>query len=611
MPGPWEAYQEEKRKPWEDYGKPPAEEVSTLDSLKRQAGLTARYVVEGLAGVPGIFIDPFQKLAGTKTMSEGASSVLDRIGLPRPEGSTESLVGAVSKGLAGGGGFAAAARAIPSVAGAAPAFVNNAFAQQPVMQTVQSGVGAGASELTKQAGGGETAQLIAGAVAPLGVSSVTAMARATGRGVNELRRPLTQNGAEQIAADVLGRITQDRTAALRNLDDYLAAQQAQAAGGPRVGVPGSRPTAGAVSADYGLIGAEQLAARGPSAPLFAGRQAENTQARLDELGRLRATQDVYDGYVARREAATQGMREHVFNNARSDVEYVPVAERIRDLAATPAGGRVESQRALRWLADRVMRYVDEGRVDPRNAYELHKDIGDLVAGRVKDTNGSALRLAGGLANQVKQTLATQIESAAPGFRRYLETYHRLSRPIDRLEVLIDKLGGADLTKVTNAGVVSGPQGPTYNLSQAKVRNAVNAIEVALQNGPPLAPYQRDVLGRVLGDLNSETLASRGGKPPGSDTYQNMATANFLRGAFGDTLAEAGAVRQLSAPLNVVMRPLESRINDIVTRAFLDPEEMARLLRRARTRRPSPTLLGAAESAGSGLGFGLLGGALAP
>lgn len=591
-----------------------APEPSFADQLKRQGGLAVRQTAEGLAGVPGLFISPFQKLAGVKTMNEGVTSILDRMGLPKEETPGEHIAGAVSRGIAGGGGMAKAASAIPAALGAGSAWVNNLFAQQPVLQALQSGVGAGASEAVKQGGGGEGAQLIAGAVAPLGVSGGSAAVQAAGRGARELVRPVTQRGADQIAADVVGRITQDRTGALRNLDDYVAANRAQATGGPQVGVPGSRPTAGAVSADYGIVGAEQLAARGPSNPLFAARYAENNQARLDELSKLRATQDVYDKYVSRREELTSKARDAAFNNTRSDVEYVPVAEKIRDIAKTPEGGRVESEKALEWLANRVMKYVNEGRIDPRNAYELHKDIGDLVAGKVKDSNGSALRLAGGLANDVKKTLATQIESAAPGFKNYLEAYNRLSKPIDRLEVMIEKLGGEGLTKVTNSGISAGPQGPAFTLSQGGIRKKVDALDAALPAGPnglKLAPYQRDVLGRVSGDLNAEAFARRSGKEPGSDTYQNMATANFLRGVLGDSLAESGIARTISSPLNFAMRPLEGRVNDIVTRAFLDPEEMARLLRLARTRRPSPTLLGTTEAAGSGLGFGLLGGALAP
>lgn len=594
---------------------PPAPEPSLLDRAKRQAGLTLRYGAEGLAGVPGLFISPFQQLAGQKTMTQATSDLLDRAGVPRPEGATEEVVGAISRGIAGGGGFARAASAIPAAMKAAPAFVNNLFAQQPLAQAVQAGIGGGASEATKQAGGGTTAQLIAGALVPLAASGVAPTLGMAGRAAREVIRPVTRPGAQQIAADVIGSVTQDKTAALRNLDDWLALKAAEESGGRRVGVPGSKPTAGAVSADYGAIGAEQLAARGPANPLFAQRFAANNQARLDELAKLRATQDVIDHYVRRRDDATDLLREQAFANAKGPVDFRPVAERIVNLAKTPAGGREESRRALSWLAERLGRNAEEGRIDAPNAYALHQDIGDLVAGKIKDINGSALRLAGGLANEVKRTLAQQIELSAPGFKKYLETYTRLSKPIERLEVITAKLGDEGLTKVTNAGVVAGPNGPTYALSQAKMRNAVQNIDNALPvspRGSNLAPYQRDVLGRVVGDLNAEALASRGGKMPGSDTYQNMATANFMGRVLGDNLAQSGFASSVTGPLNFAFRKtgMESRINDLVTQAFLDPKLYAELLKKARKSRPSPTLLGISEDAERTLASGLLGSSMA-
>ena len=81
--------------------------------------------------------------------------------------------------------------------------------------------------------------------------------------LNELRRPLTQGGQEQIAADTLGRLTKDKPTALRNLTRYNELVALGDKNGVHVvGVPSSKPTAGAVAGDYGLVGAQQLASRG-------------------------------------------------------------------------------------------------------------------------------------------------------------------------------------------------------------------------------------------------------------------------------------------------------------------------------------------------------------
>jgi hypothetical protein len=589
---------------------------SVLDEFGRQAGLTVRAGAQGLAGLAGI---PANAAGAAYNLTAGAlgapranidlrgsvSDLLTRLGLPQPESNVEQFSGAVGEGMTGGGGAA-------KLAGAIPATARTILAASPFAQTVQAGIGGGAAEVTRQSGGGPVAQMVAGAVAPMVVAPAVAMTQAAGRGARELLRPTTGRGQEQVAADVLGRLALDKTRSISNLSEYNALKAIEeATGKPVVGVQGSKPTAGAVSADYGLIGAQQLLERGAANPDFAQRYAINNQARLNELAKLKANPEQVAAYVARRETLTGPLRENAFDKAKGPVDLGPVAERVGELIATPAGGRAESTKALRWITDRLEKYANEGRNDPRNAYALHQDIGDLVAGKITDGSGSALRLAGGLANDVKKTLATQIDAVAPGFKKYLETYSRLSKPIDRLEAITGRLGGEDLTRVTNATPLVSNGAGAFPLSQAKMRNAVADIGNTLPVGPrglPLAPRQSDIFGRVMGELNADTLASRGGKMPGSDTYQNMATANFLSGILGDSLGKSSAGKLLTKPLQWIYGPtgIEGNINDAITRAFLDPKEMERLLRMARSVRKSPTLLDAMGSEVGALGSGLLG-----
>jgi hypothetical protein len=260
---------------------------------------------------------------------------------------------------------------------------------------------------------------------------------------------------------------------------------------------------------------------------------------------------------------------------------------------------------------RLKLYNEDGRITPQHADALRMDIGDLVAGKISNEQGS-IRLAAGLANEVKKTLTAEITKVAPGFNRYLETYSRLSKPIERLDVIATRLGGSELSRVTNATPMAGPDGASFVLSQAKMRNQIGNIEQQLPVSPrglPMAPYQRDVLGRVMGDLNSETLASRGGKMPGSDTYQNMATANLLSSIFGKTLAEAGVPKVVSGPFNFAYKPLEQRIRNLVDEAYLDPKKMQELLKIARTRRNSPTLNDLLTTSEQNIYGGLLGAAV--
>lgn len=601
--GPWEEYQDAG--PWSEYAKEPERRRTMVEELRRQAALGLRSAIQGPAKFAGLFVDPFVQLAGGRPTAQRVGEQLTRWGLPQPETDNEQLAAAVNEAVVGGAPITKAAQMAAQGAQWVPPMVRQ-IAAAPGAEIASNAVGAGASEWARQAGAPWWAQAAAGAAAPLGVSAVNAVGGAVGRGVNELRRPLTKAGAEQVAADAIGRMTSDKTSAIDNLSQYAALKELERRSGKHlVGVPGSQPEAAAVAADYGLIGARRAVARGDAAPDFAAQAAKNNAARLDDLARLGATEQQIAAYELRRDAVTAGLRNRAFAGAKGPIDYAPVEARIAALASTPQGGRQETSRALAILQKWVQDRKDAGRVRPEDAYELHKDINDLIRGRVNDDKG-VVRLSAGMATEVKQVLADAIDQQAPGFRKYLKTYERLTRPIERLQVISDKLGGQDLSKVTNAMPLVTPEGAGYALSQAKLRNALPAIEAETR----LAPRQSDILRRNLGELNADVMASRGGAQPGSDTYQNIAAANLVNRVLGRTLAEAGGAKMAQGPLNLLLRPLEARIQEIQARAFQDPELMLELLKKSRTQRESPTLAGVLDFSAPRASGGLLGALLA-
>lgn len=556
-------------------------ERSLTDSLGRAAGLTARYAVEGMAALPGMVINPLTVAAGQKPWTQALSDTLTSFGLPQPESPGEKVSAEVSKALAGGGGLSALAQKAAMASQSVPAAVR-AIANAPVAEMASQGLGAGTSEAVRESGGPEWAAIAAGVAAPMGAQAAMSATKQAGVAARELVRPLTKAGREQIAADTLGRLTQDKTRALSNLDDYLNKVNA----GQPVGVPGSKPTAAAVAADYGLNAGEQAISRGDASPLFAMRRAENNAARLDDLARLNATEKMVEQLKAKRDTLTAPLRDAAFAKADQPVDFDRVRDVINRLRKTPEGGKQETARALEQLDNWIVARQAEGRVGAQDGYALHQDINDLIRGKISDDKG-AVRLAAGMATQIKQELANQVEKVAPGFRKYLSAYSRLSRPIERLEVITDKLGGADLSKVTTSMPLVGSEGAQYALSQDKVRRAVNAISGETRP----AARQSDILSRVLGDLNAEASAMRGGKLPGSDTYQNIASANFLNRVLGQSIAESGPGLVARKAVGLVMRPFESSINDAIVNAYLDPKEMRRLLAMARTSRGHTTLAG--------------------
>ena len=90
-----------------------------ISSLPRQAGLTARYGLEGLADVAGIVTNPIAATANAMganmpRLRDATSGVLDKIGLPSPNTPTERVVGDASRMLAGGGAMVCARDAAQS-----------------------------------------------------------------------------------------------------------------------------------------------------------------------------------------------------------------------------------------------------------------------------------------------------------------------------------------------------------------------------------------------------------------------------------------------------------------------------------------------------------------
>jgi hypothetical protein len=588
------------------------------ESALRAGGLGVRDVAEGLMSLPNIMGNAANTginmgLRGLDRVnsaitgqnapipqyglpSEATTKLLTRAGLPVPETGPEQFASSINRAVVGFSPMQAGANAVTGAAKSLP-FINSMLTK-PVSELATVATGAGASDLTRQAGGGEIAQAVAGMVAPLAINSAVGVTKRAASGINELRRPVTARGQDQIAADFMGRVTTDKGAALKNLERY----NQLVAKGATVGVPGSLPTAGAVAGDYGLIGAQQAISRGDASADFAKQFAKNNEARAADLSKLNATDKMVEFYEKKRWDKTSKLRDEAFDNATGPVDYGPVALKLGEVAGTAAGGRAEPQRALSWIAKRLDEYNGTpGRNDARNAYALHQDIGDLIAGKIADEKG-AIRLSAGLANDVKKSLAAQIEAVAPGFKKYMEAYSRLSKPIDRLDVIRQRLGGEDLSQVTNAMPQLTPDGATFTVSQAKMKNELANINAETS----LAPRQRDVLERVLGDLNSETVALRGGKQPGSDTYQNLASANLVNRVLGQTLGESGLGKTVARPLNFAYKPFEAKINDLIAKAFQDPKEMERLLRLARTSRGSPTLAGLLNSAGEKSSAGLLG-----
>lgn len=134
--------------------------------LARQAGLTARYGIEGLTSPANMIGDAF----GLRS-SEAISNLLSRIGLPRPENSTERVAGDVSRALAGTGGLTRLAQFASPTSEIGKALATG-FSENFGLQAGASAAASGAAGTTREMGGGPGSQLAAGLTAGVVVPGV-------------------------------------------------------------------------------------------------------------------------------------------------------------------------------------------------------------------------------------------------------------------------------------------------------------------------------------------------------------------------------------------------------------------------------------------------------
>lgn len=168
--------QPEQKRTWRDILKGTGKEVG------RQLGLTARYAVEGATAIPAAFAAPVNRMLGLPDPAQALSRGLTDAGLPQPQGGGERVVGDVSRALVGAGGSMGAGSLLQTAASPVAQGVGNILVSQPAIQAGSAIAGAGASGLTREAGGGPGAQLAAGLGGALAVPAVTAGSQALVRG---------------------------------------------------------------------------------------------------------------------------------------------------------------------------------------------------------------------------------------------------------------------------------------------------------------------------------------------------------------------------------------------------------------------------------------------
>lgn len=537
------------------------------DELLRQGGLTARYAVEGILGLPGMVANVPAMVANKALEAVGSnyrfpnqnqavSQTLTDLGLPEPESRTERLVGDASRAVAGtGAAFQAASVASPAIRAALQA--------RPDLQVSSAMASGAAAGTAREEGAGPLGQMAAGMIGGVVGGSTTSVVQAGGRGLGRSVTTLTDSGRRALAGRALNTAASNSTRAIQNLDDAATI------------VPGSQPTAGQAAKDAGLAFFEnRMRALGDTR--FGNRlSAQNNarQALLDTVADGGLPEHV-QRLIATREKFTAGQRTRAFAQAEGKtVNTQQILSDIDGLMANPDNAGVSVQSALKSVRSQI-----EGKADARSLYAVRKEINRILEGRYVNSDESVLQYAGGQLAAIKTSIDNAISEVAPSWRTYLTRYAKLSKPIDRARQM------GEIRQRTSLAAPDVETGRDF-ISQPKWRNVVanNREELA----ETLTPAQIKTLDKITADLDRGAAATNSSsiKVPGSDTAANMvasgqiSVSNIIGRALGvDAANLPPALRTAARPLAFVYKLNDEAVRELIVDAMLDPKLAAQLMR---------------------------------
>lgn len=371
-------------------------------SVGRSLGLTARYGIEGVTAGAGTFTDPVIMAIGgavraatgsdydPATLASIGRNVADALGLPQPETSTERVVGALARGVAGGASSAATASQVANVARGTTQAVAKQMAAQPAMQAASGGAAGAAGQVVAENDGGTGAQLAASLAAGAAVPASLGAAQRTMQIANGSPAPAQQKLLDAAAREQVPIATSDALP-----PDTFLGKHAQAVteriplagtGGMRAAQQEARQGAVARIADeYGAPSYEAIVSsikgKVGSIKRAAGAVIDKTGQKLDAVGAVTPTKSVaaIDNAIAKLE------NPNVFSEgAKGQIE------RLRELKDVLSNGQ-QTFTTLRQSRTAVKDMLDG--VDPSGRSQLptftKKLVGDVYGAMKSDMDDFA------------------------------------------------------------------------------------------------------------------------------------------------------------------------------------------------------------------------------
>lgn len=416
----------------------------------------------------------------------------------------------------------------------------------------------------------------------------------TGDAVASLVRPLFARGQQRIVADILRQHVDDPRAAV------AALRQATEI------VPGSTPITAAAVGDprmSGLTRTMQNASPDFAAEL-AQRQTAQNNARTNLLQDVAGTPGSLTVAREARDQATAGMRESVLGRAQ-DISAPHLLQRLDQMLRDPNNAGQTAQAALRRMREQVAGASQNGTINARALYEIRKDAGLAMNGRLQGDAGN-LRYARGQLDRVQSLFDDAIETASQqpvsnstrigiggskltteaqasamreadqaaqpqtSWRAYLNRYSEMSRPINQMDSL------QDIMRRVQTGATDAQGNPI--ISAAKLNNILKNEGQELSRS--LTREQLQTLRNLAADLNASQLAMNSGRSVGSNTVQNLAGDQLLNALLGRFGSSTPARTTLGNALRIPYARANDEIRGRLGNALLNPSDAATLIEQA-------------------------------
>lgn len=206
---------------------------------------------------------------------------------------------------------------------------------------------------------------------------------------------------------------------------------------PTIYVPGTKPTAAEIASDANVSQAQKLNQQAPgNQSVYEAQFNANNEAVHDYFDEAAGTPTLVNRMEEARDAQMNGELSSAFAN-KTDADATPVVDTIQSILSGRNGKRAVVQSALNDVSNRLVNSSGQLETDPELLYGVREHINDLLSKQAAQQTPLSARASSALM-QVKNSLDSVIEPAAPGFGQAIKNYSQNSKPIDVANLLLEK-----------------------------------------------------------------------------------------------------------------------------------------------------------------------------